>query len=103
MSLSIAPTAGPLAIADTIRPAGSAPGAGLGSGGFQDALSAAIHSVESSGREASQAVSQFLSGDGEEIHTAVLATERAELQFDLFLQTRNKVVSAYEEIMRMQV
>ena len=32
-----------------------------------------------------------------------LATQRAELALDLFLQTRNKVVSAYQEIMRMQM
>jgi len=29
--------------------------------------------------------------------------QRAELSLDLFLQTRNKVVSAYQEIMRMQM
>jgi flagellar hook-basal body complex protein FliE len=32
-----------------------------------------------------------------------LASQRAELEFDLFLQVRNKVVSAYQEVMRMQV
>jgi flagellar hook-basal body complex protein FliE len=30
-----------------------------------------------------------------------MATQRAELTFDLFLQARNKVTSAYQEIMRM--
>jgi flagellar hook-basal body complex protein FliE len=33
----------------------------------------------------------------------VLATTQAELSFNMFLQTRNKVVSAYQEIMRMQI
>jgi len=37
------------------------------------------------------------------LHTAVLATQRAELFFQLFLQARNKVVDAYQEIMRMQM
>jgi flagellar hook-basal body complex protein FliE len=32
-----------------------------------------------------------------------LATQQAELAFDLFLQVRNKVVSAYQEVMRMQM
>ncbi len=99
MALPISSISGPSAIAGAIRPAGEAPrGAG-----FQDALTEAIRSVESSGNTASQAVSRFLSGEGEEIHNAVLAVERAQLTFDLFLQTRNKVVSAYQEIMRMQV
>ena len=39
----------------------------------------------------------------EELHATALAVQRAELAFDLFLQARNKVVQAYQEIMRMQV
>ena len=72
-------------------------------GGFQDAFAAAIRSVEGSGQQASQSVERFLTGDGEELHTALLATERAQLTFELFLQARNKVVSAYQETMRMQM
>jgi flagellar hook-basal body complex protein FliE len=48
-------------------------------------------------------VERFLSGEGEELHNTVLATTRAELSFDMFLQTRNKVVNAYQEIMKMQL
>jgi flagellar hook-basal body complex protein FliE len=33
----------------------------------------------------------------------VMATQKAEMAFELFLQVRNKVVSAYQEIMRMQI
>ena len=59
--------------------------------------------MEAFGQDASASVERFLSGEGEELHTPILATQRAELAFDLFLQTRNKVVSAYQEIMRMQL
>jgi flagellar hook-basal body complex protein FliE len=86
-------------IADTIRPAGES----SGSGGFKDVFSSAVNQVESMGQEASASVERFLSGEGEELHTTVLATQRAELAFEMFLQARNKVVSAYQEIMRMQV
>jgi flagellar hook-basal body complex protein FliE len=72
-------------------------------GGFQDAFAAAIQAVENSGQQASASVERFLSGQGEELHTALLATERAQLTFELFLQARNKAVSAYQEIMRMQM
>ncbi|MGD0499295.1 MAG: flagellar hook-basal body complex protein FliE [Bryobacteraceae bacterium] len=99
MASSILPISGPPAVVDAIRPAG----AGQGGGAFQDAFSAAVQSVESSGQEAAGSVTRFLAGEGDEVHTAMLAVERAELSFDLFLQTRNKVVSAYQEIMRMQV
>jgi flagellar hook-basal body complex protein FliE len=59
--------------------------------------------VEAIGRDASASVERFLSGEGEELHTTIMATQRAELAFELFLQARNKVVSAYQEIMRMQM
>ena len=97
MSLPIQAITG-IALPDPIRPAGQA-----GSGGFQDVFASAIKQVEGAGQTANASVERFLSGEGEELHTTVLAAQRAELTFDLFLQARNKVVSAYQEIMRMQM
>ncbi len=74
-----------------------------GAATFQDVLSNAIGTVEGASREASASVERFLAGEGEELHTTILASQRAELSFDLFLQMRNKVVSAYQEIMKMQI
>ena len=62
-----------------------------------------MQSVEAFGQNASASVERFLSGQGEELHHTVMATQQAELAFELFLQARNKVVSAYQEIMRMQM
>jgi len=87
-----------ITLPQAIRPAGQAAG-----GGFQDVLAGAIQRVESIGQNASSTVERFLAGEGEELHTTILATQQAELSFDLFLQARNKVVSAYQEIMRMQM
>lgn len=70
---------------------------------FQSVLSNAIQNVESSGATADAAMKDFLSGGTQELHSTVLAAQSAELDFDLFTQVRNKVVSAYEEIMKMQV
>jgi len=72
-------------------------------GEFQEVLASAVRNVEAFGQHASATVEQLLSGEGGELHSAILATQRAELSFDLFLQMRNKVVSAYQEIMRMQL
>ena len=72
-------------------------------GTFQNILTGAIQDVEAFGRDASASVGRFLSGEGEELHTTIMATQRAELSFELFQQVRNKVVSAYQEIMRMQM
>ena len=81
-------------------PISPAPGGGTG---FQGVLENAIASVETTRNAGSQAVENFLSGEGGELHSTILAVQRASLSFDLFLQVRNKVVSAYQEIMRMQV
>jgi flagellar hook-basal body complex protein FliE len=70
-------------------------------GAFQAALEGAMQAVEGLRGEAVEAVQKFLSGESEELHTAALATQRAELAFELGLQVRNKVVQAYQEIMRM--
>ena len=88
-----------ISMPDPLRP----PGASGGSGAFRDVLSSAIQTVEAAGNHASASVERFLSGEGEELHTTVLATQQAELSFELFMQARNKVVSAYQEIMRMQM
>jgi flagellar hook-basal body complex protein FliE len=89
----------PVSLPEMIRPAGGT----ASSGGFRDVLSTAIQSVEGAGHEASASAERFLTGEGEELHTTILATQRAELALDMFLQVRNKVVNAYQEIMRMQM
>ena len=72
-------------------------------GAFQGLLEGTINSLESMQNDAAGAVQKFLSGENDELHTTVLAAQRAEIAFDLGLQVRNKVVSAYQEIMRMQM
>jgi flagellar hook-basal body complex protein FliE len=98
MTAPILPVSG-VTLPDAIRPAGSSNSAGA----FQEVLSGAIQRVEAFGQSASASVERFLSGENEELHTTILATQQAELSMELFLQARNKVVSAYQEIMRMQM
>jgi flagellar hook-basal body complex protein FliE len=86
-----------------IQPVIQAPGQTRPSGGFQQAFQDAISGVERLRDSASRGVEAFLAGEGGELHQAVLATQRAELAFELFLEMRNKVVQAYQEVMRMQV
>ena len=72
-------------------------------GEFQNVLETAIHQVEQFRNDANLKVQKFLSGETEELHSAALAVQKADLAFDLGLQVRNKVVDAYQEIMRMQM
>lgn len=72
-------------------------------GEFQNLLQGTIEKLEATSNDAAEAVQKFLTGENEELHTTVLAAQKAEIAFDLGLQVRNKVVSAYQEIMRMQM
>jgi flagellar hook-basal body complex protein FliE len=53
-------------------------------------------------QKASQAVTGLLNGSGVEIHDALIATQKANMAFELALQVRNKAVGAYQQIMSMQ-
>jgi flagellar hook-basal body complex protein FliE len=70
--------------------------------GFKTALTSAIQGVDQYQQQATHSIQDFLEGKGE-LHNVALATQKAEMAFDLGLQIRNKVVSAYQEIMKMQL
>lgn len=70
---------------------------------FKDVLHNAVQNVEEARGVADAAAQNFISGTSGELHSTILAAQRAEMDFELFMQARNKVVSAYEEIMKMQV
>ena len=83
-----------------VAPAASNSGSGSG---FQGLFEKAVAGVDNLQQTADQGIQRFLAGEGEELHSVAIATQKAELSFELFLQVRNKVVSAYQEIMRMQI
>jgi flagellar hook-basal body complex protein FliE len=70
---------------------------------FSSVFAAAVAEVDGLQRAAQASLERFLAGEGEELHQVALASKQAELAFELFLAVRNKVVAAYEEVMRMQV
>jgi flagellar hook-basal body complex protein FliE len=79
----------------------ASPSVSNGGSSFKNILNNAIGEVEGSRSDAAKSVEQFLSGSGQDLHSTILATQRAELEFQMFMQVRNKVVSAYQEIMKM--
>ncbi len=72
-------------------------------GGFGQAMVEALDSVGSLQDAAHASAQSFMNGETEEIHKVALDQQKAAISLDLFLQMRNKVVSAYQEIMKMQV
>ncbi len=85
-----------------IPQAAAKPAAGDASA-FKALFDQSVSTVEAQRLAAQQSVDRFLSGEGEELHQVALATTQAELSFEMFMQVRNKVVQAYQEVMRMQV
>jgi flagellar hook-basal body complex protein FliE len=84
-------------------PSPSAPAAPKPSTGFGDALIDAVKSLDSVQKEADTATTALAAGENVEIHDVMLAQDRASLNMQLAVQVRNKMVEAYQDIMRMQV
>lgn len=70
---------------------------------FGNVLEAVIDKVELSRSNAQESVQRFVGGEEDELHSTILSVQRAEIEFELALQVKNKVVQAYQEIMRMQI
>ena len=76
--------------------------ASTSSASFGDSLAKLVNSVETSDQTANTAVQGMLDGTAD-VHDAMIALQRAELTLQLTVQVRNKLVQAYQDIMRMPV
>jgi flagellar hook-basal body complex protein FliE len=70
--------------------------------GFSDVLYTAMDDMQQLQGQAEAKVAGVLGGNGADVHSAMIAVEKADLSFQLMMQVRNKIVSAYQEISRMQ-
>lgn len=82
------------------------PGAGevSGSGDFVALLKSAVDEVQNAQQDAKQLTEQFELGDSNaSLQDVVVSLQKASLSFQTMVQVRNKLVSAYQEIMNMPV
>jgi flagellar hook-basal body complex protein FliE len=100
MAITNAIGAAAAGITPVASPASGAAATGDAGAGFATSLDALLSSVESSAGEANSAVAAMASGSGD-VHTAMLALHRAEVAMQLTVQVRNKLVQAYQDLMRM--
>lgn len=68
---------------------------------FDDVLKEAFGKISQVEKEVENAVKELSSGG--DIIEAVIAMEKADMSFQLMVEVRNKLLSAYEEISRMQI
>jgi flagellar hook-basal body complex protein FliE len=69
---------------------------------FADLLTDAVGQVNELETQASTAVTGLMSGTGVDVHTAMIATQKASMAFELTLAVRNKAVQAYQSVIGMQ-
>lgn len=69
---------------------------------FQKILKRSIEEVDGLSKEANHSVQEMIAGRLD-VHQAMVAMEQANISFRLMVQVRNKMMAAYEEIMRMQI
>lgn len=72
-------------------------------GGFMDYLQKALGEVDALQKDTTINVDKLLLGDENYLHTTMIAYEKANLALQLTIEIRNKLLEAYQEIMRMQV
>jgi flagellar hook-basal body complex protein FliE len=71
-------------------------------GGFAAALGSLISSTDASAAGANDAITSMLQGTGD-VHEAMIAMQKAEMTLQLTVQVRNKLVQAYQDVMRMTI
>lgn len=69
--------------------------------GFSDMLKDSIMAVEKLHRTSDVAINDFTIGENQNIHETMIAIEKTSIATGLLLEIRNKVVQAYQEVMRM--
>lgn len=70
---------------------------------FSEVLKDSISKVSELEKEANVQTEKLVTGESQDIHNTMIAVEKADVSFQMMMQIRNKIISAYEEIMRIQV
>ena len=70
---------------------------------FSDTMSKQLEDVNELQIQSEKASEALALGDLDNIHEVMIKTEEAKLALEMTVQIRNKVVEAYQEIMKMQI
>ena len=70
---------------------------------FENTLKKFINDVNSLQNQASEATEKLATGEITDVHQVMIAVEEASIAMEFMLEIRNKIVEAYQEVMRMPV
>jgi len=79
------------------------PAPASGQGSFAGMLKSSLAEVNQLQQKADAAITALATGEKASLHDTMIAIEQADVSFRLMMQVRNKIVDAYQEIMRIQV
>ena len=99
MKINAIPSIGPFEPSQAIRPGG---GAQKMVGSFRQLLEDSINQVNDLQAQADVLAQDLATGKADNLHEVMLALNKASLALEFTLQVRNKVIEAYQEIMRTQ-
>ncbi len=71
--------------------------------GFKESLAQTVREIDGLQKEADQSIETMAAGEPKDVHEVMIAMEKAGISLRLMVQVRNKIMNAYEEIMRLQV
>jgi flagellar hook-basal body complex protein FliE len=71
--------------------------------GFGDIFKQALQDVNAAQKESENKTAQLVTGEVNDVSEVMIAAQKASLSLELTVQVRNKVVEAYQEVMRMQL
>jgi len=71
--------------------------------GFGEILSSTLKSVNNAQISGDAAIEKLQTGEAKHLHEVMIAVEEADVSLRMLVQMRNKALTAYEEIMRMQL
>lgn len=83
--------------------AGGAAGGAQGEVGFGDLLKQALQEVNQASTQADVEARNLMTGQSADMHTAMLAVQKADLSFQMMMAVRSKLIDAYNQVMRMQM
>jgi flagellar hook-basal body complex protein FliE len=89
------------ALAGLAKPQAQQPAAGAE--GFKESLAKTVNEIDQLQTEADRAIQAMSVGEPKDVHEVMIAMEKAGISLRLMVQVRNKIITAYEEIMRLQV
>ena len=97
--------------ASPLNPVSGSAKTGLGSGtpgadgdlAFGDLLKQALQEVNQASAQAEDEARNLMTGESADMHSAMLAVQKADLSFQMMMAVRSKLIDAYREVMRMQM